>query len=41
MPVYLIIEITVKDRELYSQYMERVPAIIETFSKGSWRCLNN
>jgi uncharacterized protein (DUF1330 family) len=31
MPVYLIIEITVKDRELYSEYVEKVPAIIEKY----------
>jgi uncharacterized protein (DUF1330 family) len=29
MAVYLIIEIAVKDREMYLQYVERVPAIIE------------
>jgi uncharacterized protein (DUF1330 family) len=29
MPVYLIIEIKVKNLEMYLQYVERVPAIIE------------
>jgi uncharacterized protein (DUF1330 family) len=29
MPVFLIIEIAIKDRELYSHYVEKVPAIIE------------
>jgi uncharacterized protein (DUF1330 family) len=29
MPVYLIVEIAVKDRDLYSQYVEKVPALIE------------
>jgi uncharacterized protein (DUF1330 family) len=29
MAVYLIIEIAVKNREMYLQYVERVPAIIE------------
>ena len=29
MAVYLIIEITVKDRELYARYIEKVPAVIE------------
>jgi uncharacterized protein (DUF1330 family) len=31
MSIYLIIEITIKDRELYSKYVEQVPAIIERF----------
>jgi uncharacterized protein (DUF1330 family) len=31
MPVYLIIEIAVKDRKLYIQYVEKVPAIIEKY----------
>ena len=31
MSVYLIIEITVKDRELYSKYVEKVPAIIKEY----------
>jgi uncharacterized protein (DUF1330 family) len=29
MSVYLLIEITVKDRELYSKYVQAVPSIIE------------
>ncbi len=29
MAVYLLIEITIKDRELYSKYVEMVPLIIE------------
>jgi len=29
MSVYLMIEIEVKDRDLYAQYVEKVPAIIE------------
>lgn len=28
MPCYLIIEIKVLDRELYSQYIEKVPSVV-------------
>jgi uncharacterized protein (DUF1330 family) len=31
MPVYLIIEIAVKDRELYEEYVAKLPAIIEAY----------
>jgi uncharacterized protein (DUF1330 family) len=31
MPVYLIIEIAVKDRKLYEEYVAKVPAIIEGY----------
>lgn len=32
MPVYLIIEIEPKDRELYAQHVQKVPFIIEKYS---------
>ena len=31
MPVYLIIEIKVKDNDLYSKYVEKVPGVIEGY----------
>lgn len=31
MPVYLMIEIAVRDRELYQEYVAKVPAIIEQY----------
>lgn len=31
MSVYLIIEIVVKNREMYSQYVEKVPEIVEKY----------
>lgn len=31
MPVYLIIDIEPKDRELYAQYVEKVPPIIDKY----------
>ena len=31
MSVYLIIEIKVKDNELYSKYVEKVPEVIESY----------
>lgn len=31
MSVYLLIEITVKDREIYSKYVQAVPSIIEKY----------
>jgi uncharacterized protein (DUF1330 family) len=31
MAVYMIIEITVKDHHLYSEYVEKVPKVIEKF----------
>lgn len=32
MPVYLIIEIEPKDRELYAQYVQKVPFTIKKYS---------
>jgi uncharacterized protein (DUF1330 family) len=31
MPVYLIVEIAVRDRELYQEYVAKAPAIIEQY----------
>ncbi len=31
MPVYMVIDITVHNRELYSQYVAQVPAIIQNY----------
>jgi hypothetical protein len=36
MPVYLVIEITIKDRELYSKYVQKVPAIIKRILDSSF-----
>ena len=31
MPVYMVIEISVTDRAMYGEYMDRVPAIVEMY----------
>jgi uncharacterized protein (DUF1330 family) len=31
MPVYLIIDLTVIDQDVYEEYMERVPAVLEQY----------
>ena len=31
MPVYLIIDITVIDQDVYEEYVERVPAVVEQY----------
>jgi uncharacterized protein (DUF1330 family) len=31
MPVYMVIEVTVRDREVYAEYMRRVPATVEQY----------
>jgi uncharacterized protein (DUF1330 family) len=31
MPVYLIIDLTVIDQDVYEEYMERVPAVVEQY----------
>lgn len=31
MPVYMIIEVEVKNKELYSKYVERVPEVIDKY----------
>lgn len=31
MPVYLIIDITIKDQEVYAEYVDQVPAVVERY----------
>jgi uncharacterized protein (DUF1330 family) len=31
MPVYLIIEITIMDQEVYADYVDQVPALMERY----------
>jgi uncharacterized protein (DUF1330 family) len=31
MPVFMVIEITVQDAQMYAEYMERVPATVEKY----------
>ena len=31
MPVYLIIDITIRDQEMYADYVDQVPAVVERY----------
>jgi uncharacterized protein (DUF1330 family) len=31
MPVYLIIEITIRDQEIYAEYVDQVPVVVERY----------
>jgi uncharacterized protein (DUF1330 family) len=31
MPVYLIIDITIRDQEVYAEYVDQVPAVVERY----------